>query len=129
MPHDFIEGQLLEIIDVDAGLDDFITIVEIPTSTTFTYSKTGANIASAATSALATYNVTSKSTVTTLLTVTNKVATNNVVTLTTSAAHYLQVDDEVSISNVEFIYTQIKNVTKTAVAGCVTTQNTKTIVC
>ena len=35
----------------------------------------------------------------------------------------------VSISNVEFIYTQIKNVTKTAVAGCVTTQNTKTIVC
>ena len=35
----------------------------------------------------------------------------------------------VSISNVEFIYTQIKNVTKTDVAGCVTTQNTKTIVC
>jgi len=35
----------------------------------------------------------------------------------------------VSISNVEFIYTQIKNVTKTTVAGCVTTQNTKTIVC
>lgn len=101
LPHDFIEGQLLEIIDVDAGLDDFITILEIPTSTTFTYSKTGSNIASTATSALATYNVTSKSTVTTSLTVTNKVATNNVVTLTTSAAHYLQVDDEVSISNVD----------------------------
>lgn len=33
-----------------------------------------------------------------------------------------------SIQNVEFIYTQIKNITKTAVAGCVTTQNIKTIV-
>jgi predicted ribosome quality control (RQC) complex YloA/Tae2 family protein len=31
--------------------------------------------------------------------------------------------------NVEIIYTQIKNVTKTAVAGCVMTQNTKTIIC
>ena len=34
-----------------------------------------------------------------------------------------------SISNVEIIYIQIKNITKTAVAGCVITQNTKTIVC
>ena len=31
--------------------------------------------------------------------------------------------------NVEIIYTLIKNVTKTAIAGCVTTQNTKTIIC
>jgi predicted ribosome quality control (RQC) complex YloA/Tae2 family protein len=34
-----------------------------------------------------------------------------------------------SIKNVEIIYTQIKNITKTDVAGCVITQNTKTIVC
>ena len=30
--------------------------------------------------------------------------------------------------NVEIIYTQIKNITKTAIAGCVQTTNTKTII-
>ncbi len=34
-----------------------------------------------------------------------------------------------SLKNVEIIYTQIKNITKTEVAGCVITSNTKTIVC
>ena len=34
-----------------------------------------------------------------------------------------------SISNVEIIYTQIKNIEKTNIIGCVTTKNTKTIVC
>jgi len=32
-----------------------------------------------------------------------------------------------SKQNVEFIYTQIKNVTKTAIEGCVQTKNTKSI--
>ena len=34
-----------------------------------------------------------------------------------------------NISNVDIIYTEIKNVTKTSIPGCVTTQNTKTITC
>ena len=34
-----------------------------------------------------------------------------------------------SLSNIAINYTQIKNITKTNVAGCVITQNTKTIVC
>ena len=34
-----------------------------------------------------------------------------------------------SMKNVEIIYTQIKNITKTDVEGCVLTQNTKSIVC
>ena len=34
-----------------------------------------------------------------------------------------------SLQNVEIIYTQIKNITKTNVEGCVLTKNTKTIVC
>ena len=34
-----------------------------------------------------------------------------------------------NIQNVEFIYTQIKNITKTKNEGCVLTTNTKTIVC
>ena len=33
-----------------------------------------------------------------------------------------------SQKNVEIIYTQIKNITKTAIAGCVQTTNTKTII-
>ena len=34
-----------------------------------------------------------------------------------------------SQKNVEVIYTQIQNVTKTKIPGCVLTENTKTIVC
>jgi predicted ribosome quality control (RQC) complex YloA/Tae2 family protein len=34
-----------------------------------------------------------------------------------------------SLKNVEIIYTQIKNITKTDVEGCVITQNTKSIIC
>jgi predicted ribosome quality control (RQC) complex YloA/Tae2 family protein len=34
-----------------------------------------------------------------------------------------------SLQNVEIIYTQIQNIKKTNVPGCVTTANTKTIVC
>ena len=34
-----------------------------------------------------------------------------------------------SMKNVEIIYTQIKNITKTDIEGCVLTQNTKSITC
>jgi predicted ribosome quality control (RQC) complex YloA/Tae2 family protein len=34
-----------------------------------------------------------------------------------------------SFKNVEIIYTQIKNITKTNVQGCVLTNNTKTVIC
>jgi len=103
LPHDFIEGQLLQIVDVDAAIDGYRTITAIPTSTTFTFTVAGssASVSSAATSALATRSVTSKSIQTTSLTVTNKLATNNIVTLTSSAAHGLLPGDEVSISNVD----------------------------
>jgi hypothetical protein len=103
LPHDFIEGQLLEVVDVDAALDGYITIKEIPTSTTFTFDVAGSpsNISPAAVTALASYSVTSKSIETTSLSVTNKLASNNIVTITTSAPHYLQVGDEVSLSNVD----------------------------
>ena len=103
LPHDFIEGQLLEIVDVDVALDGYVTIKEIPTSTTFTFDVAGSpsNISPAAVTALASYSVTSKAIETTSLSVTNKLASNNIVTITTSAAHYLQPGDEVSLSNVD----------------------------
>ena len=34
-----------------------------------------------------------------------------------------------SMKNIEIIYTQIKNITKTDIDGCVLTQNVKTIIC
>jgi len=103
LPHDLIEGQLLEIIDVDAAIDGYRTISSIPTSTSFTFQVEGssANVASAATSGLNTYNVTSKAIVNNLYSVTNKLASNNIVTLTTNVAHNLVPGDEVSIATVD----------------------------
>ena len=103
LPHDLIEGQLLQIIDVDAAIDGYRIITSIPTSTSFTFQVEGssANVASAATSGLSTYNVTSKSIVNNLYYVTNKLALNNIVTITTNAAHNLVPGDEVSLSNVD----------------------------
>ena len=103
LPHDLIEGQLLQIIDVDAAIDGYRIITSIPTSTSFTFQVEGssANVASAATSGLSTYNVTSKSIVNNLYSVTNKLASNNIVTLTTNAAHNLVPGDEVSIAKVD----------------------------
>ena len=103
LPHDLIEGQLLEIIDVDAAIDGYRIITSIPTSTSFTFQVEGssANVASAATSGLSTYNVTSKAIVNNLYSVTNKLASNNIVTLTTNVAHNLVSGDEVSIAKVD----------------------------
>ena len=103
LPHDLIEGQLLQIIDVDAAIDGYRIITSIPTSTSFTFQVEGssASVASAATSGLSTYNVTSKSIVNNLYSVTNKLASNNIVTLTTNAAHNLVPGDEVSIAKVD----------------------------
>jgi hypothetical protein len=103
LPHDLIEGQLLEIIDVDAAIDGYRIITSIPTSTSFTFQVEGssASVASAATSGLSTYNVTSKAIVNNLYSVTNKLASNNIVTLTTNAAHNLVPGDEVSIAKVD----------------------------
>ena len=103
LPHDLIEGQLLQIVDVDAAIDGYRIITSIPTSTSFTFQVEGssANVASAATSGLSTYNVTSKSIVNNLYSVTNKLASNNIVTLTTNVAHNLVPGDEVSIALVD----------------------------
>jgi hypothetical protein len=103
LPHDLIEGQLLEIIDVDAAIDGYRIITSIPTSTSFTFQVEGssANVASAATSGLSTYNVTAKAIVNNLYSVTNKLASNNIVTLTTNVAHNLVPGDEVSIAQVD----------------------------
>jgi len=103
LPHDLIEGQLVEIVDVDAALNGYQTITAIPTSTSISFQVAGStsNISSSAVSGVNTYSVITKATVTNLYTVGNKSASNNVITLTTTAAHDLSVGDEIAIQLVD----------------------------
>lgn len=102
-PHDLIEGQLVEVVDVDGALDGYQTITAIPTSTSISFQVSGstASIGSSAVSGVATYNVVTKSTVTNIYTVGTKSASNNVITLTTTVAHDLSVGDEIAIQLVD----------------------------
>jgi hypothetical protein len=103
LPHDLIEGQLIEIVDVDAALNGYQTITAIPASTSVSFQVTGStsSISSAAVTGLATYNVITKATVTNIYTVGTKSASNNVITLTTTVAHDLSVGDEIAIQLVD----------------------------
>jgi hypothetical protein len=103
LPHDLIEGQLIEIVDVDAALNGYQTITSIPTSTSISFQVPGStsSIGSSAVTGLATYNVITKATVTNIYTVGTKSASNNVITLTTTVAHDLSVGDEIAIQLVD----------------------------
>ena len=99
--HDFIEGQEIEIVDVDAGVNGFQIIDTIPTSTSISVVVPGSlSVAPLALSGLTTINVISSGIDTTELTVTTKQVVNNVATLTTSSSHGLAVGDYVSIGNI-----------------------------
>jgi hypothetical protein len=102
-PHELVEGQLIEIVDVDTALNGYQTITSIPSSTSFSFQVEGStgNISSTPTTGIDTYNVTTKATVTNLYTVSNKAALDNVVTLTTTAPHKLAIRDEIAISLVD----------------------------
>lgn len=101
--HDLIEGQLIKIVDVDPAVDGYRTITATPSLTTFSFRVAGssANISSASVTGMTTYNVSTKAIVTNLYTVSNKLAQNNVVTLTTTNPHNLYPGDEVSITLVD----------------------------
>lgn len=103
LPHDLIEGQLIEIVDVDDLVDGYQTITAIPTSTSFSFqvAESTASISSTAVTGINIYDVTTKAVVTNLYTINNKAASDNIVTLTTSVAHDLAVGDEVAISLVD----------------------------
>jgi hypothetical protein len=103
VPHDLIEGQLLEIVDVDATLNGYRIITAIPSSTSFSFQVIGstASISSASVVGINTYNVITKATVTNVYTVGTKSASNNIITLTTTAAHDLSVGDEIAIEMVD----------------------------
>jgi len=89
-------GMLVTVQGVDSTFDGTFVIHSIPTTTSFTYVKTIANVVSVAVSPVgfATFN----STVASGFTVTNKVIQNTIATLTTSAAHGLAINDLVAVT-------------------------------
>lgn len=95
-------GTLVTIQGVDSTFDGTYAIFSIPSSTTFTYLKTAANVTSVAVSpvGLATFNNGGTAGVT----ITNKVVQNNVATLTTSASHGLSVGDLVAVTIGDTVY-------------------------
>lgn len=100
--HDFIPGQEVEIIDVDAAVDGYQVIENIPTATSIAIRVPGSiTTASSPVSALRTVSVVSKQINTRELNVTSKAVSNNIATLVTSSAHGLAVDDYVSISKID----------------------------
>jgi hypothetical protein len=99
--HDLIEGQEVEITDVDAAINGFRVIQSLPTSDSFTVLIDGSyTIASTAVTGISTFNVISRSIDTTSLDITNKSVSNNIATLITSTAHGLAIGDYVSIATV-----------------------------
>jgi hypothetical protein len=98
-------GTLVTIQGVDTVFDGTYNIHSIPTTSTFTFVKTNANVTSAAVSpvGIATFN-TGASGVTNGFLITNKVVQNGIATLTTSAAHNLAVQDYVSVTIGDTIY-------------------------
>lgn len=118
--HDFIEGQEIEIVDVDAGVNGFQVIDTIPTSTSISVVVGGTYSVSSALSGLSTVNVISRGIDTTELTVTTKQVSNNVATLTTSSSHGLAVGDYVSIASISNSVTYTTSGTGAAASSTIT---------
>lgn len=95
-------GTLVTISGVDTVFDGTYNIHSIPTTSTFTFVKTNANVTSAAVSpvGIATFNTN----VNNGFLITNKVVQNGIATLTTSAAHGLVAQDYVSVTIGDTIY-------------------------
>ena len=89
-------GTIVTIQGVSSVYDGVYSVYTIPTTTTFTYVKTNANIGSAAVTpnGIVTFNTT----VTNGQAISNKAATNGFATLTTASAHGLSVKDLVTIT-------------------------------
>jgi hypothetical protein len=97
-------GTLVTIQGVDTVFDGVYLIHSIPTTSTFTYVRTNANVTSAAVSpvGIATFNTGASGFVGGL--VTNKVVQNNIATITTGAAHSLVAGDTVAVTIGDTVY-------------------------
>ncbi len=128
IPHDLILGQQIQIVDVDAAIDDYQIITAIPSASTFKVNTGGVgNISSAAVTPYTSYNITSAGILSTALKLTYFQATNNVVTITTSTAHGLVVGDYIKISNVSNVVSTGKTGTWTAASNTMTVNNSTSV--
>jgi len=91
--HGFLAGQTVVVAGVDSTFNGTYVIADVPSADTFTYDWLAAEVVSAPGSGTAD--------VADAASVTNKALTNNVATLTTSAAHRFQVADTVVVAGVD----------------------------
>ncbi len=93
--HGLAVGDIVEIQGVDSVCDGTYAVATVPTTTTFTYAKTGSNISTVGVSPVApawrTHNLGG-------IAVSNKLSVNGLVTITTSSAHNLIAGDWVMLS-------------------------------
>jgi hypothetical protein len=80
-------GQTVSITNVDTTFNGTYVVLSVPTTTTFTYSKTATDVTSAA--------------VTSSWTITNKALSGEVATITTSANHGFQAEKYVTVSGLD----------------------------
>lgn len=119
--HDLIEGQELEITDVDNAINGYRVIQSLPASNSFTVLIDGTHsIASSAVTGISTFDIVSRSIDTTSLDITNKAVSNNIATLTTSTSHGLAVGDYVSIATVSNSVTYTTSTTGSSASSVVT---------
>lgn len=91
--HQLAIGDKFYASNVDSTFNGTYTVLSVPSSTTFTYSKTASNVTSAAVTTGSFRGYKGQVAVA----VSNKVKTGGIVTLTTSSAHGLAVDDYVYV--------------------------------
>ena len=85
--HGLSVGQTVSITNVDTTFNGTYVVLSVPTTTTFTYSKTATDVVSAA--------------VTSSWTITNKQLGSDIATITTSTSHGLQTGNYVTVSGVD----------------------------
>jgi hypothetical protein len=128
IPHDLILGQQIHVVDVDAAIDDYQIINAIPSASTFTVDTGGTgNISSMAVTPYTSYDITSAGILSTSLKLNSFQATNNVVTITASAAHGLVVGDYIKISNVSNVVSTGKTGTWTSASNTMTVDNSTNV--
>lgn len=88
-PHTFAVGESVTVTGVDATFNGAYIITATPSATSFSYSKTGADVPSAPATTSYTANITQKA------------LASNVATLTTSAAHGFSVGETVVVAGVD----------------------------
>ena len=94
--HGFVAGDHITVTGVDTTFDGGFVVASAPTTTTLTYARGASNVASTAVTGGLIYGGSPRS----LSYVNNVVATSNICTLTTAAAHGLATGDIVVVSGV-----------------------------